>query len=126
MYSSSKLVTLLLFVHPQQELLRGEIVERLVGTDRVVGVFPGAQLLVQLGDQPGAGGDLIEILLVGALGAFDAAVEFGGAGRQDKQAQAALVAWMTQYSAATNAVGVKFSRRGSSTMKILVYKRNVG
>ena len=91
-YSSSRLVTLLLVTRLQQELLRGEVVQRLVGTDRVIGVFPGAEFSVQLWDEPGAGGDLIEFLRVGALSAFHAPVKFGGAGRQDKQAQAALAA----------------------------------
>src|SRR3972149_5170255 len=92
MYSSSRLVTLLLVLHPQQELLRGEVVEGLVGADGVVDSLPGAQLLVELGEQPGAGGDPIELLRVSALGAFDAAVEFRGAGWQDKQPQAAVAA----------------------------------
>ena len=38
------------------------------------------------------GGDLIKFLRVGAVGSFDLAIEFGGAGWKDKEAQTALPA----------------------------------
>src|SRR6266849_6370686 len=40
----------------------------------------------------GASGDLVELLGVGAVGAFDGAVEFGRARREHEQVQAALLA----------------------------------
>ena len=68
------------------------VAEGLVGADDVVGVFPGLQLAIKLGDLERAGGDLIELLRVRAAGTFDVAMEFGRARGQDEQAQAALLA----------------------------------
>src|SRR5437870_4208654 len=69
------------------ELEWGEVAERLVGADGVVDVVPGGQI----GPEGGGGGlgvgDLVELLGVGALGAFDGAVELGAARREHEQAQ---------------------------------------
>jgi hypothetical protein len=44
--------------------------------------------VIELGDRERAGGDFKEPLGVGTVGAFDLAVEFGGARRQKEEAQA--------------------------------------
>ena len=49
----------------------------LVG-DSVVGPFPPLQILAEPGDLERPGRDLIEFLRVGAVGAFDVTIEFGG------------------------------------------------
>ncbi len=50
--------------------------------DGVVDLFPLAQLAIEFLHFERAGGDLVELLSMGAVGAFDGAVEFGGARRQ--------------------------------------------
>jgi hypothetical protein len=65
-----------------EELLRSSVAEGLMGADGVVGPLPVLEFLVEPGDLERAGGDLIEFLRMGALGALDRAVEFGRAGRQ--------------------------------------------
>jgi hypothetical protein len=75
-----------------QELLGSEVAESLVGADGVVSSLPVEQFLVELGDRERAGGDLIELLGRSAVGALDAAVQFGGARGQDEEADAALLA----------------------------------
>jgi hypothetical protein len=58
----------------------------------VVGPLPGEQFLGERGDVARAGGDLIEFLQVSAVGAFQGAVEFGGAGGQQEQFETARAA----------------------------------
>ena len=60
-----------------EELLGNSVPEDLVGADGVVGPLPVLEYLVELGDLERAGGDLIKLLRMGALGALDHAVEFG-------------------------------------------------
>ena|SRR5450432_1766418 len=48
--------------------------------DGVVDFFPVAEFAVEFFHFQGAGGDLVEHLGVGAVGAFDGAVEFGERG----------------------------------------------
>jgi hypothetical protein len=50
-----------------------------------------AQFTIELFHLQGTSGNLIELLGVGAVGAFDGAVEFGGASREHKPVQAALL-----------------------------------
>ena len=79
-----------------EELLRSSVAPGLMGADGVIGPFPGLQLLVERGDLERAGGDLIALLRVGAVGTFDVAMELGRAGRQDEPAQAALRAGLLE------------------------------
>jgi hypothetical protein len=74
-----------------QELLGSVITEGLVRADGVVGLFPGLELMVELGDRERARGDFIKFLRMGAIGSFDLAVEFGRAGRKHEEAQAPLL-----------------------------------
>ncbi len=62
----------------------------------VVGLFPVQEFAIEWGDGKRKGGDLVEFLRVGAVGAFDPVVEFGGAGRQDKELDAALPAGLLE------------------------------
>jgi len=55
----------------------------------VVYLLPSAEFAIQLFHLQGTNRDLVELVGVGAVGAFDGAVEFGGAGRKHEQAQAA-------------------------------------
>ena len=75
-----------------QELLRGEVAESLMRTDGVVDLFPLAEFAIEFFHFQRASGDLVELLGVGAVGAFDGAVEFGRARGQHEQMQAALLA----------------------------------
>ena len=69
-----------------------KVAESLMRAHGVVGSFPVLEFAVELGEGEREGGDLIELLCVGAVSAFDPAVELGGAGRQDKELDAALQA----------------------------------
>ncbi len=62
-----------------------------MGTDGIVDLLPLAQFVIELFHLQGAGSDLIELLAVGAVGAFDRAVEFGGARGKHEQVQSALL-----------------------------------
>lgn len=73
-----------------EELQGREVAQSLVRADAVVGMFLGQEFAVQLGEGEREGGDLIELLGMGAVGAFDLPVELGRAGRQDKELHAAL------------------------------------
>ena len=59
--------------------------------DGVVDFFPVAEFTVEFFHLQRAGSDLVELLGVGAIGAFDGAVEFGRTRRQDEQMEAALL-----------------------------------
>jgi len=74
-----------------QELIVSEVGQGLVRADGVVGVFPSLKLAVEPGNRERAGGILIELVGVGAVGALNLTVEFGRARRQDEGAQAALL-----------------------------------
>ena len=63
-----------------------------MGADGVVDFFPMAQFAIEFFHFQRAGGDLIELLGVGAVGAFNGAVEFGRTWRQDEEMEAALLA----------------------------------
>jgi hypothetical protein len=60
--------------------------------DGVIDPFPLPQLAVEFVHLQRVRGDLVELLGVGAVGAFDGAIEFGRAWRQDEQMQTALLA----------------------------------
>jgi hypothetical protein len=79
-----------------QELLRGQIAEGLMRADGVVDFLPVTEFAVEFFHFQGAGGDLVELLGVGAVGAFDGAVEFGRTWRQDEQMEAALLAGLLE------------------------------
>ncbi len=76
----------------------GEIAESLMGADGVVGTFPVTQFAIQLFEFERIRGDLIKLLGVSAIGAFDRAVEFGRTGRQHEQVQPALLASLLELS----------------------------
>ena len=59
--------------------------------DGVVDVFPVAEFAIEGFPFQRTGGDLVELFAVGGVGAFDGAVEFGGARRQDEPVQCALL-----------------------------------
>ena len=69
--------------------MRSKVAKSLVRADGVVGALPGTELTVEDGELEGVGDDFIELLGMGTLSALDMAVEFGGAGRQDEQQEAA-------------------------------------
>jgi hypothetical protein len=52
---------------------------------------PLAQLAIEFVDLQRAEGDLVKLLGVSAVGAFDRAIEFGGTRRKHEQAQAMLL-----------------------------------
>jgi hypothetical protein len=62
-----------------------------MGADGIVGLFPGARFAMELADGKRKGSDLVELLGISAVGALDPAVEFGRAGRQDKELDATLL-----------------------------------
>ena len=99
MYSFSTLVTLGLLslsLPSGEELGGGEIAEGLVRPDGVVSALPGHELAVQGGDLQGEGGDLMELLRVGALGALDAPIQLGRARGQDEEVDAACLAGLLE------------------------------
>jgi len=55
-------------------------------------MFPLKQFMSQIGELKGTIGNFIELFDMGAMGSFDAAVEFRGARRQNKQPYAELLA----------------------------------
>src|SRR3989337_2918246 len=71
---------------------RCRLAESLVRPVGVVNVLPSAKKLVDLGEGGGGGETVVELLLVGALGTLDVAVELGGARRKDEEFDAALAA----------------------------------
>ena len=60
--------------------------------DGIVDFFPVAEFAAEFFHLQRAGRDLVELLGVGAMGAFDGAVEFGRTWRQDEEVEAALLA----------------------------------
>jgi hypothetical protein len=62
-----------------EEFERSEIAEGQMRAHDVVDVFPTAQLKMEVRDGAAVGDQLIELLVVGAMRAFDVAVEFGRA-----------------------------------------------
>jgi hypothetical protein len=62
-----------------------------MGADGVGDLLPLAELPVEGLDGPGAVGDLIELLGMGALGPLDGAVELGAFGRQDEEPDPPIV-----------------------------------
>ncbi len=52
--------------------------------DGIVDSLPVAEFAVEFFHLQGTGRDLVELLGVGAIGAFDRAVELGGARRKDE------------------------------------------
>src|SRR3990172_5793651 len=68
---------------------RCDLTEGLVWPVAVMNVLPSAEKLANAGEGGGVSEAVVELLLVGALGALDVAFELGGAGRQDEQFDAA-------------------------------------
>ena len=63
-----------------------------MGTDGVIDFFPMPEFAIEFFHFERARGDLIELLGMGAVGAFDGAVEFGRARGKHEQVQAAHLA----------------------------------
>jgi hypothetical protein len=61
------------------------------GEDGVVDLFPLAEFAIEFFHFQRAGDDLVELFRVGAVGAFNGAVEFGGTRGQHEQVQVALL-----------------------------------
>jgi len=77
-----------------QEFGRGQVAERLMGPNGVVDILPRPQFRPQLSQRPGAGSDLIQLLLMGPVRPLDVRlrrIELGRVGRQHKEAQASLL-----------------------------------
>src|SRR5260221_13565170 len=60
-------------------------------THGIVDLLPVAEFAIELFHLQRAESDLVELLGVSAVGAFDGAVEFGRTGRKHEQVQAALL-----------------------------------
>ena len=94
-YSSSRLVTLCLLERDGfgvRNSRGGKVTERLVRAHRIVDAFPSPEIAIEGGELKRARDDLIELLGMPSLRPFQVSIEFGGAGRQHEQAQAALLA----------------------------------
>ena len=76
------------FMVPLEELQRSGIAQSLVRADGVVGALPGQQLAIDLQQIPALRSDLVEFLVVRAMGTLDVPIEFGRARRKHKQRQA--------------------------------------
>src|SRR5712692_12057405 len=63
-----------------------------MGANAVVGPLPLLQLTVERRQAPGFGHHLIELLVVGAMGALDGAIEFRRPWRKHEQCNLALLA----------------------------------
>src|SRR4030067_2445575 len=68
------------------------LAESLVWPVGVVDILPSAKKLVDLGERGGRCETVVELLLMGALGTLDVAVELGRARWEDKELDAALAA----------------------------------
>src|SRR4030042_2837451 len=99
-YSFSTLVTLGRVRKGEllQELLRCSVAQGLMGPDGVIDPLPDESVLVEFGHGPGEVSHLVELLGVGSVGPFYVAVEFGGAGRQHKEADPPLLASLLEDS----------------------------
>jgi hypothetical protein len=75
-----------------------ESVQGLVGANCIVDMLPGQEGLPQGGDLEIAIVDLVELLGVGTLGPLHMAVELGGAGWQDEELYAQLLAGLLEIS----------------------------
>ena len=75
-----------------EERKRGKVTKSWVRADGIVDAFPSPEIAIEGGELKRVGNDLVELLGMGTLGALDPTIEFGRAGRQDEQAQAALLA----------------------------------
>lgn len=75
-----------------EELGGSKLAKRLVGADVVVGVLPTAQVMGEAGDSRGGVRAVVELLAVGTVGTFDAAVELGAAGREFEEQDAVVAA----------------------------------
>lgn len=72
-----------------KELGRGEIAERLVGPDVVVGMLPGAQFAPEAGHGRGGIRAVVELFFVGPVRPFDSAVELWAMRWQDEEQDSA-------------------------------------
>src|SRR3990172_8298928 len=68
---------------------RCDLTEGLVWPVAVMNVLPSAEKLANAGEGGGVREAVVELLLVGALGTFNMAVELGEIGRQDEEFDAA-------------------------------------
>src|SRR6266852_5747335 len=89
-------------IEATEEFIRSEIAQSLVGTDVVVGILPGAQEPPMFGDDLGDLCDVIELILVRAMGAFDVAIEIGTARWQDEEVDALGSAGITSIGVASS------------------------
>src|SRR5258708_4422450 len=100
LYSSSRLVTLCLspISFPTgDEFQWGEVGERLVGAHAVVGVFPMAQLMIELQWLIRVRVHLIELFMVGAVRALDMGIEFRRLRREHEQGELFLLAGKLEF-----------------------------
>ena len=78
---------------PGGDEFRGSlVVQSLVRSDGVIDMLPVLEFAIESRELQGAGGDFIELLGMGAVGAFDGAVEFWGSRRENEQTKSASLA----------------------------------
>ena len=70
----------------------GQTVQGMMGADEVIDLFPGPQGMIHGAEGEVIQIDFIEFFLMGAMSAFDTAVEFGRMGRKHEQTQVAFLA----------------------------------
>src|SRR5712692_2870637 len=91
--------------------------------DGVVDLFPMPEFAIEFFHFQGASGDLVELLGVGAVGAFDGTVEFGRARREHEQVQAALLASKFELSGKL-AAAIDLDRANGKGMRCCKVSRN--
>src|SRR5579863_2946406 len=80
-----------------EELQWRRISQSLVWADSVIGALPGQQLTIYLQQVPALRCDLVEFLVVCAMGTFDLTIEFRRAGRQHEQRQLSSLTGLLEF-----------------------------
>jgi hypothetical protein len=78
-------------------LLRGHIVQRGMRSDTVINALPFLEDLIEGGQIPIIGINLVELLGMRALGAFHTTIQLGGAWRQHKQADVLFLTGLLKF-----------------------------
>src|SRR5688572_12481097 len=68
-----------------EKLIRGQVAQRLVRPDVVVDLFPGPEQRVMRGELLGDLHEVVELLSMCPVGAFDLTIQLGTARRQDEE-----------------------------------------
>ena len=91
--------------------------------DGVVDLFPVAEFTVECFHLQGAGRDLVRLFGVGAIGAFDRAVELGGARRKDEEMETALLTGLFELGSELGTASICTARMGKG-MRFCKVSRN--